>query len=175
MSNVTIHLVREEDTNEILEFEKENRAYFESMIPGRGDAYYDIDNFKEIMADILEEQEKGRRYMYIIRNEAGEMVGRVNLFSIVRSILEKAEIGYRIGEKHTGQGYATEAVRLLVDEAFTRLDLHRLEAGTSPKNIGSQVVLVKNGFQFVGRFRQFIHVHGQWEDSINFEKVRGLD
>lgn len=109
--------------------------------------------------------------MYLIRNELGEMVGRVNLISIERGIYQKAEIGYRIGHKYNGKGYATKAVKLAIDEAFNKYNLHRLEAGTYQDNIGSQIVLIKNGFQVIGRSKEVKMVNNKWEDSILFEKI----
>ena len=109
--------------------------------------------------------------MYLIKDHTGNVIGRVNLVSIVRGSFNKAELGYRIGEKHQGKGYATNAVKLILDEAVNNHKLHRIEAGTSPDNIGSQIVLIKNGFQFAGRYNKFFYQNGKWHDSINFENV----
>jgi len=57
---------------------------------------------------------------------------------------------------------------------YTKLKLHRIEAGTSPQNIGSQIVLTKNGFQFVGKYSQYILKDDGWVDSLLFEKVLDL-
>ncbi|GAA0178595.1 GNAT family protein [Clostridium sediminicola] len=169
--SISIHLLSKCNAEEILEFENQNRDYFETVIPTRGDSYYNIENLKQILEEIEEEQSKGLCYMYLIRNEKGELVGRINLFSVLRGIFQKAEIGYRIGEEYNGKGYATEAVKLVCKEAFERYKLHRIEAGTSSKNIGSQIVLIKNGFEFIGRTRKVININGKWEDGILFEKL----
>ena len=109
--------------------------------------------------------------MYLIITENGEIVGRANLVSITRENSNKAKLGYRIAENHQGKGYATSAVKLVLDEATSTHKLHRIEAGTSPDNIGSQIVLIKNGFQFTGRYNQYIYQSGKWIDGINFEKI----
>ncbi len=171
MSEVSIHLLMGENCDEIFQFEVENRKFFESIIPGRGEWYYTKENFKEITQEIIEEQELGIRYMYIIRNNDGDMVGRINLFSVDRGIFQKAELGYRIGQKYNRRGYATKAVKLVLEEAFEKHKLHRVEAATSPNNIGSQIVLIKNGFQFVGRAHKHINVNGIWNDSVFFERL----
>ncbi|MCT4564015.1 MAG: GNAT family N-acetyltransferase [Maledivibacter sp.] len=168
---VSIQLLSRHNSEEILEFEKQNKAFFETIIPPRGDYYYDIENLKQILEEIEDEQNKGLCYMYLIRNEKEKLVGRVNLFSIARGIFQKAEIGYRIGKEHNGKGYATEAVKLACKEAFEKYKLHRVEAGTSNKNIGSQIVLVKNGFEFIGRTKKVIKINGKWEDGVLFEKI----
>lgn len=166
-----IHLLSKSNAEELLEFEKQNRDFFETVIPPRRDDYYNIKNLIQILEQIEEEQSKGLCYMYLIRNENKELVGRVNLFSIVRGIFQKAEIGYRIGKEYNGKGYATEAVRLACIEAFQRYKLHKIEAGTSSKNIGSQIVLIKNGFEFIGRTSKVININGKWQDGILFEKL----
>ncbi|MGD7061164.1 GNAT family N-acetyltransferase [Bacillus altitudinis] len=40
-------------------------------------------------------------------------------------------------QNHNGKGYTTEAIALMLNEAFHVLDLHRIEAGVQPHNIGS--------------------------------------
>jgi RimJ/RimL family protein N-acetyltransferase len=60
------------------------------------------------------------------------------------------EIGYWIGVSHWGQGYATEAVRALIDHAFTAIAHEMLQAGTRVSNPASRRVLEKCGFQWTG-------------------------
>jgi RimJ/RimL family protein N-acetyltransferase len=60
------------------------------------------------------------------------------------------EIGYWIGVSHWGQGYATEAVRALIDHAFADLTHETLQAGTRVSNPASRRVLEKCGFQWTG-------------------------
>jgi RimJ/RimL family protein N-acetyltransferase len=60
------------------------------------------------------------------------------------------EIGCWIGVSHWGQGYATEAVRALIDHAFADLAHETLQAGTRVSNPASRRVLEKCGFQWTG-------------------------
>lgn len=60
------------------------------------------------------------------------------------------ELGYWLGVPHWGKGYATEAVRALIDHAFTDLDHEALNAGARVTNPSSRRVLEKCGFQWVG-------------------------
>jgi RimJ/RimL family protein N-acetyltransferase len=61
-----------------------------------------------------------------------------------------AELGYWLGVPFWGQGYATEAVRAVIDYAFTELDYAFLNAGARVTNPGSRRVLEKCGFQWTG-------------------------
>ena len=60
------------------------------------------------------------------------------------------EIGYWLGVAHWGNGYATEAVRALIDHAFGDLDHVALQAGARVTNPASRRVLEKCGFQWTG-------------------------
>ena len=60
------------------------------------------------------------------------------------------EIGYWLGTKYWGKGYATEAVRALIDHAFTDLDSEALQAAARVTNPASRRVLEKCGFQWTG-------------------------
>ena len=60
------------------------------------------------------------------------------------------EIGYWLGAKHWGKGYATEAVRALIDHAFTDLEVPALQSNVRVTNPASRRVLEKCGFQWTG-------------------------
>ena len=61
-----------------------------------------------------------------------------------------AEPGYWIGIPYWGQGYATEALRALIDHAFDALAYQRLQARARISNPASRRVLEKCGFQWTG-------------------------
>jgi len=61
-----------------------------------------------------------------------------------------AEIGYWLGAPHWGRGYATEAVRAVIDHAFGALGHQALQAGARVSNPASRRVLEKCGFQWTG-------------------------
>jgi RimJ/RimL family protein N-acetyltransferase len=60
------------------------------------------------------------------------------------------DIGYWLGAPFWGNGYATEAVRAIVDHAFTDLGFEALEAGARVTNPASRRVLEKCAFQWTG-------------------------
>jgi RimJ/RimL family protein N-acetyltransferase len=63
------------------------------------------------------------------------------------------ELGYALGRAYWGQGYATEAVRAMIDDARA-LRLHALEAFTFVDNPASARVLAKAGFADLGMARR---------------------
>jgi RimJ/RimL family protein N-acetyltransferase len=63
---------------------------------------------------------------------------------------EAPEIGYWLGAPFWGHGYATEAVRAVIDHAFADHDFEVLQAGARVTNPASRRVLEKCGFQWTG-------------------------
>ena len=60
------------------------------------------------------------------------------------------EIGYGILDEFQGQGYATEAVKLVLKWAFDHPEVVAVEAESDPDNAASQRVLKKCGFRETG-------------------------
>jgi RimJ/RimL family protein N-acetyltransferase len=61
-----------------------------------------------------------------------------------------AELGYWLGAPYWGRGYATEAVRAVIDHAFGALGHEVLQSGARVSNPASRRVLEKCGFQWTG-------------------------
>lgn len=86
----------------------------------------------------------GERTLLITRN--GVVIGACGLE--LRD--DMPEIGYWLGVPYWGKGYATEAVRALIDHAFDELGHETLVAGARVTNPASRRVLEKCGFQWSG-------------------------
>jgi [ribosomal protein S5]-alanine N-acetyltransferase len=98
------------------------------------------------------------------RTEDGAIVGFLNLSEIVRGGFKNAFLGYGGVAAYAGQGYMTEAMRLLLREAFTRLDLHRIEANIQPGNAPSIALAKRCGFELEGYSPRYLKVGGCWRD-----------
>jgi len=98
------------------------------------------------------------------RAEDGAIVGFLNLSEIVRGGFKNAFLGYGGVAAYAGQGYMTEAMRLLLREAFTRLDLHRIEANIQPGNKPSIALAQRCGFELEGFSPRYLKVGGRWRD-----------
>lgn len=79
----------------------------------------------------------------------------------------RAEVGILIGEPSArGKGYGTEAMRLLVDFAFTALGLHSVMLWTYEYNLPGQRAYAKVGFREMGRRREARWHNGRFWDEI---------
>ncbi|MBZ2105252.1 MULTISPECIES: GNAT family N-acetyltransferase [Streptococcus] len=168
---ISLELLSEENSLDVYFFEKENRKYFERNLPPRPANYFDLEGFKEITRELLTEQTNRDVYMHLIRDLQGVMVGRINL-SVLENNRKTAELGYRIGENVSNLGYASEAVKLVLEKAFTIYGLHRIIAGTATDNLASQRVLLKNGFIFSRVIENDLQIHNEWLHTAVFEITR---
>lgn len=62
-------------------------------------------------------------------------------------------INYLLNENYWNNGYMTEAVKRIIGYAFEDLGIDLLSAFTTPKNIGSKLVLEKSGFTYEGTIK----------------------
>ena len=168
---IRLELLSEENSTDVYSFEKENREYFERNLPPRPANYFDLEGFKEITRELLTEQRNRDVYMHLIRDSQGVMVGRINL-NVLEGDRKTAELGYRIGENVSNLGYASEAVKLVLDKAFTTYGFNRIIAGTARDNLASQRALLKNGFTFGWIIENDLKIHNEWVDTAVFEITR---
>lgn len=162
--NIKIDLLHRKDAEELYKFEIINRAYFEKTVPGRGDDYYNFENFKAKLGALLEEQEEGRSYFYLIRDEKEQIFGRINLTDIEDGT---GHIGYRVGESHIGKGVAKIAVDLLLCKA-AKHGVKQILAKTTTNNIASQKVLENNHFKLVEANNEEYNLNGETLFFVNY-------
>jgi ribosomal-protein-alanine N-acetyltransferase len=77
------------------------------------------------------------------KNELVGVIGFIPQDDIYR---KNAELGYWLGEPYWNKGIMTQAITLAVDYAFTELNIVRIFAHVFDRNIPSQKVLAKAGF-----------------------------
>ena len=115
------------------------------------------------------EWQRGTGYSFLLfRADDDALVGGVTLSNVRRGVAQSASLGYWVGEPFARQGYMTEGLRAILDFAFDRLALHRIEAACLPGNRASQGLLLKSGFKEEGYSRQYLRINGRWQDHRLF-------
>jgi aminoglycoside 6'-N-acetyltransferase len=80
----------------------------------------------------------------------------------------QAEIGFTLAPAYQGRGYATEAVRRVLEHLFADRSLHRVSAECDARNLRSAQLLTRVGFQREGRRRANTWIKGEWTDDLLF-------
>lgn len=120
------------------------------------------------------EWQRGTGYSFLMfRAEDDALIGGVTLSNVRRGVAQSGSLGYWVGEPFARQGYMTEGLRAVLDFAFDRLALHRIEAACLPANRASQGLLLKTGFKEEGYSRQYLRINGRWQDHRLFAILRG--
>jgi len=103
---------------------------------------------------------------------AGEIVG-VAGFHTVDRVNRNTSIGYWLAEEAQGKGTMTEVVHTLLDHAFGKWELHRVEIHCAPENRRSRAIPERLGFSEEARLRQTEHVGGRYLDSVVYGLLEG--
>ncbi|HEV3042072.1 MAG TPA: GNAT family N-acetyltransferase [Candidatus Angelobacter sp.] len=81
----------------------------------------------------------------MVLKESGEVIGGCGCsFQLVEE-RDQIEVGYNVRRDQWGNGYATEAARMCMDDAFSRLGAQRVISMIRPENLSSRRVAEKNG------------------------------
>src|SRR5687767_10997405 len=107
----------------------------------------------------------------IARRSDDEIIGTTTLFNL-NFENRRCEVGYALDRAEWGKGYMQETLHALLDYAFKRLDLHRIEADVDPRNVNSIRTVEKLGFQREGYLRERWQVNGEIQDALFFGLLR---
>lgn len=81
----------------------------------------------------------------------------------------EAELGWVLDPERTGRGYATEAIRAVIDVCFGALGLRRVHAGCFADNEPSWRLMERLGMRREEFSRKSaLHRSGEWLDGMNY-------
>jgi ribosomal-protein-alanine N-acetyltransferase len=129
-------------------------------------------SFRVRIARYAEDWRIDQAYNFFVFSHEDMLLGGIGLSNVRRGVAETASLGYWIGEPHARQGYMSVALPLVLDFAFGRLHLHRVEAACLPINVPSRALLKRLGFHQEGLARQYLCIQGTWQDHVLFAILR---
>lgn len=99
------------------------------------------------------------------------MVGKKHIGNIaltnINQTFRSAEISVMIGDlTEQGKGYGQEAIKLVTDHAFRKMNMHRVGAGTAAKNGSSIGAFMAAGYTEEGVRRQAYYINGEYQDIV---------
>lgn len=96
----------------------------------------------------------------------GKAVGGIGIHPQQDIMKKNAELGYWLGEAYWGKGIVSEAIKQMIDFAFTTYVINRVFARPFGTNLASQKVLEKCGFKLEARFEKVIFKNGEYLDEL---------
>ncbi|WP_162795455.1 GNAT family N-acetyltransferase [Nonomuraea lactucae] len=127
-----------------------------------------------LSAGVHELRDSGQGVHLAMADPDGRVVGAVSLFKTSWGA-GTTEIGYGVHPLHRGRGFATEAVRGLVDWVFTTTDLRRIDLTANLDNLASLRVAQKAGFTWEGVLREASVEDDGPHDLVLFGMLRDDD
>lgn len=112
---------------------------------------YTLDHARDFIARAATWTAEGTQLNWAIRHD-GAWIGMIGLAHLDHG--GDAEIGYWMAASSRGQGLLTEAARAVIDYAFDRLDLARIEWRAVAGNVASARSARSLGFRYEGMLRQ---------------------
>jgi diamine N-acetyltransferase len=125
---------------------------------------YVLNTGKDIFAD------RQLRLM-IDKKSDSTTIGVIDIFDF-DPLHQRAGLGILIAEPDRENGYASEALQLVIEYCFSKLMLHQLFANITPDNLKSIRLFEKNGFELVGRKKDWLRIDNKWKDELLYQLLK---
>ncbi|CDT94719.1 Putative acetyltransferase [Vibrio coralliirubri] len=168
--DVFLHLLQPNDASALLDFEVENREWFEQFVPTREDRFYTNEGVVEQVTNFLTEYDNGEMIPMLIKDTNGTICGRINVRDIGLNG-ESGELGYRVGHSFASKGIASNAVKQLLDYLVEQTNLKYVDAYALVGNVGSNKILSNTGFELVEHVENYAVFKGEHQDANCYRKV----
>jgi ribosomal-protein-alanine N-acetyltransferase len=134
------------------------------------------DSLEESKINLIEsinESQKGPariKYFFGIFDKAENYIGEIGytVFCVDPDGYKNVHLGYFIHKLHWEKGYATEAVKAVIDYAFTRNKVRKIETGCLTDNTASEKIMIKCGFTEEARKIEHTFLNGKWRTRVEY-------
>ncbi len=124
----------------------------------KGAHHKDISETKRLVRILVKGRAKSNNIyavFAIVEKRSGRLIGAIEAVYYDESI-KRVAVGYKLGSKWWGKGYATEALRAMIAYLFEGSAVNRIEAIHDVENAASGRVMQKAGMVYEGAHRQSV-------------------
>jgi len=129
---------------------------------------------KHVLAKYIENAHidiyEAKQYRFVIANNKNEAVGLIDLFNFDPSN-KRAGVGILILDQHQHKGYGAKALQIVINHAFSHLQLHQLYANILATNSNSIALFEKHNFKKVGTKKDWIFSNNKYCDEVLYQLV----
>ena len=136
------------------------------------DPHPNVEHTRNYIDYLQDRYRDGKYYDWaVILKSSGKMMGSCGFSSILPEH-RSAEVGYVLNPAFRGQGIAGEALSAVLDFAFRKMALNRVEAKCVAENASSERVMQKVGMTFEGVARSALLVKGEFRNIKIYSMLR---
>jgi len=153
-----------EDKDSMYKYRSDKDTYkYLSLIPKSTNDIADFIRKSAKEIDIL-----GTWYqLVIIEKSSGTLMGDIGLHFLDNGTEnQQVEIGYTLDKRFRGFGFATEALKNIIDYIVKDLKKHRIIASLDPENRDSVRLLERLGFRKEAHFVESLLINEKWVDDV---------
>ncbi|MDC7242726.1 MAG: GNAT family protein [Sphaerochaetaceae bacterium] len=160
------HIIDDLESYHQLISSKINMKYLPSLMSDS------IEDTETTLLRIIDDSKNENRKMYylgiFLKNNT--YVGEIG-YSVASEDLsgkKRVDLGYFIKEDFWNKGITSEAVRAVVDFAFNKNDVIKIELGCMAENIASEKVMIKCGFKKEAYKKKHSWMNRKWMDRVEY-------
>lgn len=166
--DIEIKLIKVEDAEALFDFVDRNRNHLKKWLNWVNTVQTindEIKHLKTLSQDIYTSKSIDFGIWY-----DNKIIGTISLTNVDR-INKIANLEYRLDENYQHKGIITECSKVLIDFAFKKLLLHRIELKILKENFRSKAVGERLDFEFEGVMRESYYLDGKFLDFELFSKL----
>lgn len=142
------------------------------------DIYKDDETCKYLLHDAWNENNKNQEFKLKLSKANLEKDHAINLACVLDNVVigdiniwhtqmkDSVEIGYTFNPKYSNNGYATEALKAIVEYLLTQKGIHRIQANMDARNLSSAKLCEKIGMRKEAHFIKDFWNKNEWTDSF---------
>ena len=130
----------------------------------------DIEETRKVISPLIKSGTGSGRHHFswvILEKNLNKPIGLCGMIQ-TGDRFRSGEIYFKFLPDSWGKGYGTECAKKLIGIGFTRLHLHRIEAGVATGNSRSIRVIEKSGMTCEGIRRKTLPIRGEWKDNFHY-------
>jgi ribosomal-protein-alanine N-acetyltransferase len=169
-NNLILKVLTSEYADEVLNFYKRNREYFDRYETDKPDNFYTREFIRNLLTAEYNAFVAGKnvRFFLFDVHKPHQIIGTVSFSDIKTGSFLSCHIGYKIDHAFWRMGYGRRMVTTALNIMVTKEHMHRIEAYISPDNAPSIALATQIGFIPEGTAYSYVNINGKWQDHLRY-------
>lgn len=114
---------------------------------------------------------EAKQYRFVICDKQNITVGMIDLFDF-NPQHSRVGVGILILHENQGKDYGSESLQMVIDYAFTYLNVHQIFANITVDNHKSIALFEKFNFKKIGIKKDWIYANTDYKDEILYQLIK---